>query len=116
MSRDMRKYHDRVTARLNWVTKYKARGVIEVSRLHLMQDACNLGDIVFLVLHQLYCSHHVSSGLIPDLPGDPENFQALERLLASNNFLEPDAIQWFAYPILLPSSDRDAIEAKASHL
>ena len=111
-SYDLKKYHDRVTARLNWVTGNNARGLIEVSRLRLMQEACNVGDIFFLILHQLYCSHHVSRGLRPDLPGAPKDFQALERLLASNDHLMPDAVQWFSNLVTLPSIDQREIETK----
>ena len=93
---DFKKYHVRVTARMNWLSRGASCEPVEASRLRLLQQACDAGDTFFLVLHRLFCKKHLSRSLGSDLQDVERGFQALGFLLAANEDMTSDAILWFS--------------------
>ena len=104
-SHDFQKYSQIVAERLRAVSGLIGRGSIEGSRLGLLQDACTARDYFYLLLHQFLCRKSMQ-GNQASYPRDIEvGFGFLSEILAPNNNLTMDAIEWFSkFPTLLPSN------------
>ena len=66
--------------------------VIDQGRLALLRDACLSRDIIYLVLHQIYCN----SASLKLLPEQQKGVTTLQNLIVANNQLDGDSIIWFS--------------------
>lgn len=119
---DMHHLAHLVTVRMQDVSKLEGRGLYEWPRLELLQQACHIADYSYLLLHQIFCSRHLSSlsnAQSPNLTEKQETgLSMLSDLLASNTDVRPNALEWFAaFPMQLdqwlvfyPSTIRSAYE------
>ena len=73
----------------------------EDGRLLLLQDACIHRDLLYLVLHQVYCLRDVStvhSAIKPSTFGNDQQrgFRALQDLIVPNSQMAPISLAWFS--------------------
>ncbi|KAJ5735475.1 uncharacterized protein N7483_000600 [Penicillium malachiteum] len=70
-------------------------------RICLLEDACNHQDLLYLVLHQLYCRHSLGFNILTEIPelNTPDCVKGLntvESLLENNKFLHREMLLRFA--------------------
>lgn len=68
-------------------------------RVILLKEACNIEDLFYLTLHQIYCWRSVNRKAMPRLgiTGHREvALASLEVILIPNSRLEPPALEWFS--------------------
>jgi len=100
-----------IKGRKRIAAQHPGRSEIELSRLTLLEDACKRSDSQYILLHQIFCSRHLykDTGAVRDLDEMHEKgLTILGFLLASNDKLTLDALQWFAhFPNLLITTIRN---------
>ena len=101
---DLRVSSERVESRILSITSMRPRkgDFIEIPRLRLLRDACREGDVIYFIIHQLYCSSMgtVDSGNLSiqcefDFISSGAS-AILSDLLISNTEMVDDALRWFS--------------------
>ncbi len=98
---------------------------IQQARLQLLRDACEQGDLVFIVLHQIFCRWSVAANEIRQICSEAgydislieAAFGTMGTLLRHNSTLQPEALQWLSnYPAPLAELRREAVYTDALRL
>ncbi|EAW11420.1 MIZ zinc finger domain protein [Aspergillus clavatus NRRL 1] len=74
---------------------------VEQPRIRLLRDACNSQDLLYLILHQIYCLHTFAPSEFARLPHltrqHSAGFDVLKQLLVDNHRLSGDFLRWSVY-------------------
>lgn len=91
-----------VCDRVQVVSQSDGRGEIEIRRLRLLEDACYKMDLEYIMMHQLFCWTHIHGSLVNcsyltgTLPVHDRGLAILKNLLASNDVILRDGVEWFS--------------------
>ena len=86
------------------------------TRLCLLQEACELEDMAYLAIHQVYCVNDVMKNRTPASPV-VAGMQILSQLLLKNDTFDKESLEWFStFPSSFPiSSEAYYREYKSAH-
>ncbi|MCJ1257163.1 hypothetical protein MMC24_004988 [Lignoscripta atroalba] len=99
LSRYLNSLIPKIDSRLEMVRAAKgSRGMLEESRLQLLRDACEGGDLFYLLIHEIFC--YCFANPISSLPGLTDKhvrgMVIVSELIMPNTGLLHDAVRWFS--------------------